>query len=204
MSLRVSELVSAGGAHEGQSSKDQHPSFRLRQGYGATGQRNSKLQIAKPVARAGLITPLRFWRMDIGVALAKGGGVGKINISAHENVGERAGDHNMPSKLNLPKIIREYVAASNRHDVPAMLACFTDGAIVLDEGEEYEGKKAIQGWVTGTIEKYRFRLKPLACRGEDGEMILAAEVSGTFEGSPVTLDYHFIIEGGKILSLAID
>jgi hypothetical protein len=30
------------------------------------------------------------------------------------------------------------------------------------------------------------------------------EVSGTFPGSPVTLDYHFKIENEKILSLAID
>ena len=110
----------------------------------------------------------------------------------------------MPSKLNLPKIIREYVAASNRHEAKSILACFADGAIVLDEGEELEGKKAIQGWIVNTIEKYRFRFKPLACRGKDGEIIVTVEVSGTFEGSPVTLDYHFIMEDDKILSLAID
>jgi ketosteroid isomerase-like protein len=110
----------------------------------------------------------------------------------------------MPSKLNLPGIIREYVAASNRHEVKSILSCFADGAIVLDEAEEFEGKEAIQGWIVQTIEKYQFRFKPLACRGEDGEIIVTMEVAGTFDGSPVTLDYHFIIEDGKILSLAID
>ena len=30
------------------------------------------------------------------------------------------------------------------------------------------------------------------------------EVSGTFGGSPITLDYHFTVEGDKIGSLTID
>jgi hypothetical protein len=35
------------------------------------------------------------------------------------------------------------------------------------------------------------------------EIVVAVEVSGTFDGSPVTLDYHFAIENDKIVSLAI-
>jgi len=35
-------------------------------------------------------------------------------------------------------------------------------------------------------------------------VVVAMEVSGTFDGSPITLDYHFTIEGDKIVSLTID
>ena len=35
-------------------------------------------------------------------------------------------------------------------------------------------------------------------------LVVSVVVSGTFPGSPVTLDYHFVIAGGKISLLAID
>ena len=55
-----------------------------------------------------------------------------------------------------------------------------------------------------TIEKYKFQFKPLGIKGDDVEVVVALEVSGTFDGSPVSLDYHFTIENAQILSLTID
>ncbi len=106
--------------------------------------------------------------------------------------------------MKLPRTIKQYVAASNRHDVNAILACFSDDAIVHDEREEHRGKKAIEGWIVKTIGKYKFQFKPLAVKDGDAEIVVATEVSGTFDGSPVTLDYHFTIEKDKITSLAIE
>jgi hypothetical protein len=37
----------------------------------------------------------------------------------------------------------------------------------------------------------------------DNEVVLTAQVSGNFEGSPIPLDYHFIINDGKINMLSI-
>jgi ketosteroid isomerase-like protein len=106
--------------------------------------------------------------------------------------------------IKLPPIIQEYVDASNRHDVKSILACFSEDAVVRDEKEAMHGKKAIEEWITKTIERYKFRFRPLGVRNEAGEMVVAMEVSGTFSGSPVTLDYHVVVEGEKILSLIID
>ena len=106
--------------------------------------------------------------------------------------------------LDLPEIIQKYVEASNQHDVESVLACFSDDAVVHDEGETLRGKKAIEGWIVKTIEKYKFQLKPLSVKDEQPQIATAIEVSGTFPGSPVTLDYHFVIEKDKILSLTID
>jgi ketosteroid isomerase-like protein len=106
--------------------------------------------------------------------------------------------------IKLPHIIQNYVDSSNRHDVQSILSCFSDNAAVRDEGETLHGKTAIEGWIVATIEKYKFQFKPLAIKDEDAEIVLAVEVSGTFDGSPVTLDYHFAIEKDNIVSLAID
>src|SRR5258706_11194199 len=90
-------------------------------------------------------------------------------------------------KIKLPEIIEKYVEASNRHDVKSILSCFSDHAIVQDEGEELRGKKAIEGWILKTIEKYKFQFKPLGVKADSAETVVTVEVSGTFDGSPVTL-----------------
>ena len=106
--------------------------------------------------------------------------------------------------IKLPRIIKKYVDASNAHDVKSILACFSDDAVVHDEEETLHGKKSIEGWIMKTIEKYKFQFKPLRIKGDAPEVVVAVEVSGTFDGSPVTLDYHFTVENEKILSLTID
>jgi len=106
--------------------------------------------------------------------------------------------------MKLPAVIDNYIRASNAHDVMSILSCFSEDAVVRDEGETLRGKKAIEGWIANTIEKYKFQFKQLSVKEDDGEVVVSVEVSGTFPGSPVTLDYHFKIENEKILSLAID
>ena len=105
--------------------------------------------------------------------------------------------------MKLPKLIQTYIDACNRHDVNSILACFSDNAVVRDEGETLRGKEEIEAWVVKTIEKYKFQLKPLGVKNETTEVVVSMKVSGTFDGSPITLDYHFRIEKGKILSLAV-
>ena len=106
--------------------------------------------------------------------------------------------------MNLPPIIQTYITASNAHDVEAIVACFDDHAVVRDENAMQQGKTKIRRWVTETIEKYKFQFKPLSAEEHAAETVLNVEVSGSFPGSPVTLDYHFIIGNDKIESLIID
>jgi ketosteroid isomerase-like protein len=106
--------------------------------------------------------------------------------------------------VKLPRIIDDYINASNAHDVKSILSCFSDDAVVHDEGETLHGKQAIEGWIAKTIEKYQFQFKPLSIKDEDSEVILTVEVSGTFDGSPVTLGYHLTIADEKITLLTIN
>jgi hypothetical protein len=107
-------------------------------------------------------------------------------------------------KIQLPAVIEKYLEASNRHDVKSILSCFADDAVVRDEKQEFRGKKAIENWVVTTIEKYKFRVRPLTVSNRATEPVVVFEVSGTFPGSPVALDYHFTIADDQILSLTID
>jgi ketosteroid isomerase-like protein len=106
--------------------------------------------------------------------------------------------------MTLPKIIDDYIRASNAHDVEAIVACFSDEATVRDENETLHGKSAIKGWVIKTIENYSFQFEPLRIHQDENEAAVAVEVSGTFPGSPITLDYNFALRENKISSLSID
>jgi len=88
--------------------------------------------------------------------------------------------------------------------VKSIVACFSDDAVVHDEGEQLRGEKAIESWAAMTIEKYRLQYKLLTAKTDADRIVVAIEVSGTFPGSPVTLDYHFIVTNDKITSLAVD
>ena len=108
----------------------------------------------------------------------------------------------MPVKL--PPLIRRYIDASNAHDVKSILECFDDNATVRDENATHRGKIDIERWISTTIEKYKFQLKPLSSQERGNETVVSVEVSGTFPGSPISLDYHFTIANDKIASLTID
>lgn len=106
--------------------------------------------------------------------------------------------------MNLPPIIQSYISASNAHEVKAIVDCFADDAVVRDENATRHGKIDIERWATETIQKYKFQFKPLSADGRGAKTILRMEVSGSFPGSPITLDYHFTIGNDKIQSLIID
>ena len=54
-----------------------------------------------------------------------------------------------------------------------------------------------------TKKKYDHTVAPLEVALRDGRTILKARLSGNFPGSPVTLEFSFVLEGGKIVSLEI-
>ncbi len=106
-------------------------------------------------------------------------------------------------KLKMPTPIEEYVKASNESNLEVFLSCFAEDATVLDEGETITGLDAITKWFIKTRSKYQFKSLPLAIKDKKEAIILTAEVSGNFPGSPVILDYHIKISSGLIQDLKI-
>lgn len=103
----------------------------------------------------------------------------------------------------LPEDIERYIEASNSHNVKSIVSCFSENAVVHDEGQEFNGQDEIEGWVSKTITNYSFIFNPIRMKRNDTISTVEMEVSGTFDGSPITLDYHFIFKNKEIASLSI-
>ncbi|WBX98788.1 nuclear transport factor 2 family protein [Chryseobacterium gambrini] len=103
--------------------------------------------------------------------------------------------------MNLPKVITDLVKAQDNFDSTAYTNCFTDTAVVFDEGKTYHGKIEIENWIDKANKEFQATMKPLDYSEIKQE--LKAEVSGNFPGSPIVLTYHYEFENGLIQSLKI-
>ena len=107
-----------------------------------------------------------------------------------------------PKSINLPKPIAAYFTA-DKGDGEGVSHCFTDNAVVKDEGHTHKGRTAIQAWKTDASAKYKYTCEPFACDEKDGKTVVTSHLVGNFPGSPVDLRFFFKLEGDKIVSLEI-
>jgi ketosteroid isomerase-like protein len=105
--------------------------------------------------------------------------------------------------MNFPKVVSDLVAAQNNFDSVAYANCFSETAVVFDEGKTHKGRKEIEHWIADANEKYRAIMKPVSFEERETESLLKAEVSGNFDGSPIVLRYHLGIADELIQSLKI-
>jgi uncharacterized protein (TIGR02246 family) len=105
--------------------------------------------------------------------------------------------------VRLPAPIAAYIAGSNAHDADGCAACFTDDAVVLDEGRERQGVAAIREWMQEVSAKYRPTVEVVGVAQADDKTIVTGRVTGDFPGSPVELRYAFTLAGDKIARLEI-
>jgi len=104
--------------------------------------------------------------------------------------------------LNLPKPIAAYFAA-DKSDGQAVSQCFTENAVVKDEGHTHTGRAAIKRWKTEASAKYQYTSEPIACEQKDGKTVVTSHLVGNFPGSPIDLRYFFQLEADKIALLEI-
>ena len=105
--------------------------------------------------------------------------------------------------MKLPSIIADLLTAQEKYDSNAFSECFSDDAVVFDEGKTYRGKKEVRQWNEMTNTKYKTKYEPLEVTTKGDKIILTAKISGTFSGSPAIIKYHFETKNGKITSLHI-
>jgi len=105
--------------------------------------------------------------------------------------------------MNLPKVVTELTKTQNNFDSVAYAKCFTETAVVFDEGKTHNGRKEIENWIDKANKEYHATMKPINFVAEENTGILSVEISGTFDGSPLVLRYHFEIIDGQIQSLKI-
>ncbi len=104
--------------------------------------------------------------------------------------------------LDLPRPIAAYFSA-DRQDPDAVARCFTEAAVVEDEGRTHHGQHAIRTWKAAASAKYTYAAEPSAIEQHVDGWTVRAHVTGNFPGSPVDLRYRFRIERQLIASLEI-
>jgi hypothetical protein len=105
--------------------------------------------------------------------------------------------------MNLPKVITDLVDAQNNFDSIAYAKCFSENAVVFDEGKTHNGRLEIQHWIEESNKKYQSVMKPLEYSENGTTSVLSAACSGTFPGSPITLKFHFDVVDGQIKHLKV-
>ena len=105
--------------------------------------------------------------------------------------------------MNLPKVIEDLVIAQNNFDSVAYANCFSETAVVFDEGKTHNGRKEIEHWIDDASKRYKTVMRPVSFEEKENESLLKAEVSGDFPGSPIVMTYHLQIAGELIQSLKI-
>src|SRR5437870_13177990 len=73
--------------------------------------------------------------------------------------------------LNLPKPIAAYFTADSG-DGEAVSQCFTENAVVKDEGHTHKGRAAIKEWKTDASTKYEYTSEPVVCEEKDGKSVV--------------------------------
>lgn len=105
--------------------------------------------------------------------------------------------------MELPQLIAQFVETQNNYDSKAYTTCFTDTAIVHDEGKTHTGKEKIRQWIEHANEQYKSFMQPLKYEESGPNGLLTAEVSGTFPGSPIVLQFHMLLKNDLIDSLKV-
>jgi ketosteroid isomerase-like protein len=104
--------------------------------------------------------------------------------------------------IDLPAPVAAYFAADTT-GAEAVAQCFTDGAVVIDERQEYRGRTAIARWKAEASAKFRYTVDQLGAHVSGDQTTVTGRVTGDFPGSPVDLQYRFTLEGDKIARLEI-
>jgi SnoaL-like domain len=105
--------------------------------------------------------------------------------------------------IQLPIPIERYMHIANSDIVEAASECFTADATVYDEGQTYQGLAAIKDWMAATKKKYGHTVVALELAERSGQSVLKTRLAGNFPGSPITVNFSFVLAGGKIRSLEI-
>ena len=106
------------------------------------------------------------------------------------------------TKLRLPEPIAAYFRV-DPHAGDAIAHCFTEQAVVKDEGRTHCGHAAIKAWKLDASARYSYTSEPIGLEEKDGGYVVTSRVTGNFPGSPVDLRFAFRLERGRIAFLEI-
>jgi ketosteroid isomerase-like protein len=118
------------------------------------------------------------------------------------------GPEDLAASGSLPAVVSNYLAASDRDDIDAIVACFTDDAVVHDEDRHWRGAQAIRQWRESVATAYEYTVALIGSQalGEvDGGQRheVYTHLEGNFPGGQVDLTNRFTLRGELIVGLQI-
>lgn len=105
--------------------------------------------------------------------------------------------------LALPPPVADYFKAEATSETNALEHCFSDAAVVHDEGKAHRGLEAIKAWKVAAKRKYRYRVEPLRSQPTAHGVQVWARLTGDFPGSPAEFCYDFRLAQDGIVALEI-
>ncbi len=109
---------------------------------------------------------------------------------------------------SLPTIIADYIAASDSGNVDAIIVCFADDAVVVDESQEWRGRPGIREWRERVANAYEYtvEVRSTVPRGQVDGLAghdVYTHLEGNFPGGTVDLTNRFGLRNGIIARLEI-
>ena len=108
----------------------------------------------------------------------------------------------------LPPVISDYLTASERSDIVAIVACFAPDGLVVEEDRTFRGAAEIRQWRESVATAYEYTVELTGAKtlGEAdgvGRYDVYTHLEGNFPGGTVDLTDHFAVRGGRIVRLEI-
>lgn len=105
--------------------------------------------------------------------------------------------------IQLPPAIAAFFTADRKANAKAVAECFTENAVVVDEGNTYTGRDAIRQWIANASTQYTYTSEPISLKEDGARTVVTSHLVGNFPGSPVDLRYFFVLHDDKIAELEI-
>jgi hypothetical protein len=106
--------------------------------------------------------------------------------------------------IALPDVVARYFEADARRDIDAIVALFTDDAVVVDEGQTRRGLAEIKEWQVGPASRYEYTVEVggVDAAGQNRYRV-TGRLEGNFPGGTANLEFDFTIAGELIERLEI-
>ncbi|MEV4170711.1 nuclear transport factor 2 family protein [Nonomuraea sp. NPDC049709] len=104
----------------------------------------------------------------------------------------------------VPGAVARYFEADARRDPDAIVALFTEDAVVTDEGRTRRGAEEIRAWREGAASQYQYTTELLGAEVADEDTVLVTgRLEGNFPGGTAVLKWRFALADGRIRQLEI-
>ena len=107
----------------------------------------------------------------------------------------------------MPLAVKRFLDAVNHGNLPALMQCFSDDALVNDELVEYLGGERIRVWGERNVIGRKLALHAVSSANNRERAIVTAHVTGEFDvrglPDPLVLSLYFSLAGDRVSQLVI-